>query len=84
MANDFNIFNIDGRMHSLTEVSIDERNLLYVAVTRAKKSLILSSTIVKLLELYGDHHLSVISSKVLKEKGVNFKCKVSGEEFEPG
>ncbi|ELU14334.1 hypothetical protein CAPTEDRAFT_187144 [Capitella teleta] len=84
VANDFNIFNIDGRMHSLSEVSIDERNLLYVAVTRAKKSLILSSTIVKLLELYGDHHLSVISSKVLKEKGVNFKCKVSGEEFEPG
>ncbi|OWF35307.1 F-box only protein 18 [Mizuhopecten yessoensis] len=63
--------------------SEDESNLLYVAVTRAKKALIMSPTLMKLIQRSGCSFEYPVLSTTLKEKKVTFTCMKTGAEFKP-
>ncbi|XP_022801523.1 F-box DNA helicase 1-like [Stylophora pistillata] len=53
----------------------DERNLVYVAVTRAKKSLQLNTTILNILGCRKEHFVRVVSPKELSQPALCADCK---------
>ena len=64
-------------------VRVDECNLLYVAITRAKKRLQMSPTLVKILQRAGCDFTQLVSSKQLQKDGREFVCCVNKLPFEP-
>lgn len=61
----------------------DESNLLYVAVTRAKKCLQISPTVYRLLRICGENFRYPVSSELLRSQGVTMKCAETDREFDP-
>lgn len=64
-------------------ISADEFNLLYVAVTRAKRSLLMTPTLVNLMKRAGEKYEFPVLSSQLVTSGVVMKCKETDEEFTP-
>uniref|UniRef100_K1R3P2 F-box only protein 18 n=1 Tax=Magallana gigas TaxID=29159 RepID=K1R3P2_MAGGI len=64
-------------------ISADEFNLLYVAVTRAKRSLLMTPTLVNLMKRAGEKYEFPMLSSQLVTSGVVMKCKETDEEFTP-
>ncbi|KAI0230871.1 hypothetical protein LSAT2_018772 [Lamellibrachia satsuma] len=60
------------------EISEDEKNLLYVAVTRATKRLQLTSEIMRLLKLAGEEFWYLTSSSRLPSPELPLKCMLTG------
>lgn len=65
------------------EVNMDEGNLLYVAVTRAKHALQISPTLKTILSLCGERFEHPVCSKQLQQQGVTMKCRETDKEFKP-
>ena len=61
----------------------DENNLLYVAVTRAKKCLQMSPTVYRLLRNCGENFRYPVSSERLRSEGVTMKCAETERDFDP-
>ncbi|CAG2256050.1 FBXO18 [Mytilus edulis] len=65
------------------EINMDEGNLLYVAVTRAKHAVQMSSTVKTILQLCGERFEHPVCSQVLQQQGVTMKCRETDQEFKP-
>ena len=61
----------------------DESNLLYVAVTRAKKCLQISPTVYRLLRICGENFKYPVSSELLRSQGVTMRCAETERDFNP-
>jgi ATP-dependent exoDNAse (exonuclease V) beta subunit len=67
-----------GRPSNIT----DECNLLYVAITRAKKRLQMSPTLLSILQRAGHDFCQLVSTKQLQKEGATFVCDVTKTPFE--
>ncbi|KAH3816369.1 hypothetical protein DPMN_117885 [Dreissena polymorpha] len=65
------------------QISEDENNLLYVAVTRAKNALQMSKTLMSVLKLAGEQFVYPVASDKLRESGQVFRCRGTHAEFKP-
>lgn len=63
--------------------SEDESNLLYVAITRARKRLQMSPLLYKLLGQYGEKFYRLVPTSFLRKAGKSLTCCVLGTTFEP-
>lgn len=64
-------------------IPVEEANLMYVAVTRAKHALIMSESIFALLTQIGGGGMHPVLSEKLKKDGVSFVCEETKTEFQP-
>ena len=65
-----------------TAVALDECNLLYVAITRAKKRLLMSPTLVTILKRAGYDFCQLKSTKQLQKDGTSLVCGITKTTFE--
>lgn len=61
----------------------DESNLLYVAITRARKRLQMSRQLHKLLGQYGEKFYRLVPASCLRKDGTSLTCCVLCTTFEP-
>ncbi len=61
----------------------DEKNLLYVAVTRAKRCLQISPTVHRLLRLCGETFRYPVDTEQLRAGGVTMRCAETKVVFDP-
>jgi len=66
---------------SRTAVALDECNLLYVAITRAKKRLQMSPKLVTILKRAGYDFCQLKSTKQLQKNGTSFVCGLTKTPF---
>ncbi|XP_041348939.1 F-box DNA helicase 1-like [Gigantopelta aegis] len=67
----------------LTQIPVDETNLLYVAVTRAKRSLQLSPMLMRVLANNGEKFVYPVLSSAVQDGKTPLKCFVTDAEFQP-
>ncbi|XP_061172285.1 F-box DNA helicase 1-like [Saccostrea echinata] len=83
LTDDFNVGQDVPGIIRTVPVSADEYNLLYVAVSRAKRSLLMTPTLVDLMKKAGERYEFPVLSSHLANSGVVMKCKETDEEFSP-